>query len=218
MFRFLAQFVSIIGHPLFVVTWALLVLLTIDPFAFGVPSIDSPNAKRLILAVVINTVFIPLVGISLMKGLGFVRSFQMEDKQERTGPYIMTGVFYLWAFKNLLSVGHTPRIFTACVLGATIALFVAFFANIFTKISAHAAGMGGFLTMILIMVFEKGASNPLIELGPFQWSVLFIPVKVFLLAGAVGTARLYLNAHTPADLWRGYAAGVASVLAAYAIV
>ena len=36
-----------------------------------------------------------------------------------------------------------------------------------------------------------------------------------MLAGLVGTARLALGAHTPADLYRGYAAGVGAVVIAY---
>jgi membrane-associated phospholipid phosphatase len=35
-----------------------------------------------------------------------------------------------------------------------------------------------------------------------------------VLAGLVGAARLALGAHTPADLYRGYAAGMAAVLLA----
>ena len=37
---------------------------------------------------------------------------------------------------------------------------------------------------------------------------------IALLAGLVGAARLALGAHVPADLYRGYAAGIAAVLLA----
>ena len=45
------------------------------------------------------------------------------------------------------------------MLGATIALFIAFFINIFSKISAHAVGMGGLVAMVLISIisFSHGA-------------------------------------------------------------
>ena len=40
----------------------------------------------------------------------------------------------------------------------------------------------------------------------------------YLIAGAVGMARLRLGAHEPVDVYRGYAAGFAAVLVAQAIL
>jgi len=214
MNRFFAHFFTVLGLPVFVLTYILLLMISISPFAFGANSLLDKRAMLLIIGVFVSSALIPAIGMMLMKALGFVKTWQMDDKMDRTGPYIMSGVFYLWLFKNLISGGQTPILFTAFVLGATISLFVCFFLNIFTKVSAHAAGMGGMVTMLIMLPFHWNMAGAMAPFFGFMvsWPVL-IAIGV-LLAGAVGTARLALNAHTPADLYRGYLVGIFSVLVA----
>lgn len=217
MFRFLAQLISVIAHPLFILTYVLLLMLLTNPFEFGVSGLGEKRSMELFFGVFFTTALIPSIGVFLMKGLGFVQSLAMEDKQERIGPYILSGVFYLWLFKNLLSGGNTPLLYTVFVLGATISLFLVFFINIFTKISAHASGMGGLVAMILLLIYYW-YGNGMVDFGIFSVSWLVVLIIVVILAGAVGTARLSLEAHTPADLWRGYAVGFAGVFLANMLI
>lgn len=211
MNRIVAHFFSIIGHPVFVLTYVLLLMLSISPYAFAVGNMFEQRSVLLLFAVFVSTVLLPVVGIGMMKSLGMVQTWQLSDKQERIGPFILSGVFYLWLFKNLLSGAQTPILYTAFVLGATISLFVCFFLNIFTKISVHAAGMGGFVSMLILLPFSW---NEATEMVPFMGVYLSWPVLIalaVLLAGAVGTARLALQAHTPTELYRGYVVGAAAV-------
>ncbi|MFN0034404.1 MAG: hypothetical protein ACKVUS_05005 [Saprospiraceae bacterium] len=207
----LARALSYFGHPLLVLTYMLLLMLVINPFAFGAHHIGDERTVILFFYVVSTTFLIPGLGVSLLKPLGLIRSLEMRDKQERIGPYIITGVFYLWMFKNF-STGNVPELYAKFVLGATIGLFFAFFANIFTKISAHATGMGGFVAMALLLAFEwSGAS---LVAGPVLLSPNALLAAVIVLAGLVGSARLSLGAHTQAQLWQGYAAGFGAVMLA----
>lgn len=190
-------------------------MLIINPFAFGAHRMGDQRTVVLLLYVVSTTFLIPGLGVSLLKPLGLVKSLEMRDKQERIGPYIITGIFYLWMFKNFMS-GAVPLLFAKFVLGATIGLFFAFFANIFFKISAHATGMGGFVAMVLLLAFEwSGAS---LDAGPFLLSLNVLLAFVILLAGLVGAARLSLGAHSQAELWQGYAAGFGAVMLANVIL
>jgi hypothetical protein len=210
MNRTLALFLSIIGHPLLIVTYALLIMLIFNPFAFGAHNLFD-NASVLMLIMVFATTFvIPGAGVAIMKPLGLIKSIQMEDKQDRTGPYIITGVFYLWLFKNLLSGGNAPDFLAQFVLGATLGLFLSFFINIFTKISAHAVGMGGLLAGLLLIGKEWGGSVADLHVfnGTLSISLNVIYIGVLIFAGLIGVARLALDAHTPADLYRGYAVGI----------
>lgn len=214
MNRPLAHFFTVLGLPVLVLTYILLLMLSISPFAFGANNMFDQRAMLLVIGVFVSSALIPAIGMVLMKALGFVKTWQMDDKMDRTGPYIMSGVFYLWLFKNLISGGQTPILFTAFVLGATVSLFLCFFLNIFTKVSAHAAGMGGFVTMLVLLPFHW---NEAAEMAPFFGIMLSWPVVIslgVLLAGAVGVARLALKAHTPLDLYRGYLVGIFSVLVA----
>ena len=216
MNKYLAQFISILGHPLLIVSYGLLLLMLLNPYAFGAHDIGDKTAILAFIQVFATTFIIPGVGVAMMKPLGLISSLEMPDKQERTGPYIITGIFYLWMFKNFLSGGQMPLLFTRFVLGATIGLFLAFFINIFSKISAHAVGMGGLVALLVMANGEWGggmASIPLLG-GVLSLSLNAILAGVLLLAGLVGVARLALGAHVPEDLYRGFGVGVMAQLVA----
>lgn len=214
MNKTLARLLSLLFHPLLVLTYALLLLMLINPYAFSVRSVADKRAMMLLLSVFTTSFMLPAFGVALMKPLGLIKTWQMEDKMERTGPYILAGVFYLWLYKNLLSTGQAPDLFATCTLGATIALFLTFFINIFTKISAHAVGMGGLVAMFLLAMKTWG--DGMFDLpalgGVLQLSLNVVLATVIIIAGLVGTARLALGAHESRDLYRGYAVGIAAVL------
>ncbi len=212
----LARILSYLGHPLLVLTYILLLLLAVNPFAFSARSITDHRAMLLLISVFTTTFLLPGFGVAMMKPLGFIQSLEMESKQERIGPYIITGIFYLWLFKNLFSGAQVPSLFAVCVLGATVGLFFAFFINIFTKISAHATGMGGLVAMVLLATVEWSGSGMMIPMfdGSLQISLTILLAFTILFAGLVGSARLALKAHVPEDLYRGYAAGFAAVMLA----
>jgi branched-subunit amino acid transport protein AzlD len=220
MNRNLAQIFSVLGHPMLVLTYVLLLMMAINPYAFGVRHLGEQRAVVLLFSVFSTSFLIPAVGVAMMKPLGLIKSLQMYDKQERIGPYIVTGVFYLWLFKNLLSAGQTPPLLAKFVLGATIGLFLSFFINIFTKISAHAAGMGGLIAMLVILAFNWGNMALGLSLfgGTLEFSLLPVLALAVVAAGLVGTARLALGAHVPADLYRGYAIGIAAVVIAQMVL
>lgn len=219
--RFFAHFFSVVGHPLLVPTYALLLLLLISPFDFGVKGLGDKQAILLLLSVFTTSAFLPGVGIAIMKPLGFVKSLDSPDREDRTGPYIVAGVFYLWLYKNLSSGLYTPPpLFLVCLLGATIALFIAFIVNLFTKISAHATGMGGLVGMMLLTSWEWGGRSVSLPLpsGTLQISMVMALALVILLAGFVGTARLVLKAHVTRDIWQGYLVGFMAVWLAKALL
>ncbi len=211
MNRTLAHFFSVVGHPIFMLTYILLLMMAISPYAFGIGNMFEKRGVLLISAVVISTVFLPAVGISLMKALGMVQTWQLSDKQERIGPFILSGIFYLWLFKNLYSGAQTPILYTSFVLGATISLFLCFFINNFSKISVHTAGMGGLVAMLLLLPFQWNEASEMVPVAGLFLSWPLLIALGILLAGAVGAARLALDAHTPAQVYRGYVAGAAAV-------
>jgi hypothetical protein len=220
MSRFFAHLFSTFGHPMLVPTYALLILMSANPYAFGVHDPGHKKALLLLLYVFTTTALIPGIGIAIMKPLGFVRSLESPDRQERIGPYIITGIFYLWLYQNLKSSGQAPPLYQACVLGATIALFGAFFINIFRKVSAHATGMGGLVGMLVLLSVEWpggtlgfGFFGGLLEIS--QVAALGIGVMI---AGCVGTARLVLRAHIPPEVWQGYIVGLGAMWLAWLVV
>lgn len=212
---FPARFFSLAGHPLLVLSYLLLLMMSANPFAFGVNKMSDQRAVVLIFYVVSTTFLIPALGVSLLKPLGLIKNLTMADKQERIGPYIITGVFYLWMFKNFTS-GAVPPLFAEFALGATIALFLAFFANIFLSISAHTTGMGALLTMLAILSFEWAGQS--VRVGAFTISLNIVLYVCTILAGLVGVSRLSLKNHPPGAIYLGYAAGILAVLLSHVIL
>lgn len=217
MLKIAAKIISLLFHPLMILTYMLVLLLLANPYLFGVSNIAEQQSKELILRVFFSTFFIPAFSVAMLRFLGFVQSLELPEKEERIGPYIITSIFYLWLFRNFLGNSLIPTAYTSFVLGATISLFIAFFINIFSKISAHAVGMGGLVGMVVItmLLFSYGnfeVSLPLI--GVFHLNMVTVLLIVIVLAGLVGTARLVLKAHEPMDLYGGYLIGFASQLIA----
>ena len=212
MLRLLARLISFIFHPLLIVTYMLVLLLLVNPYLFGVSSIGDSASKLLILQIFLSTFFIPGVAVAMLRFTGIISSFEMKNKQERIGPYIITGVFYLWMFRNFLTNPSIPTAFTSFLLGATIGLFFAFFINIFSKISAHAVGVGGLLGMVVItmLLFSYDTFTILSARGTLEVSMSTVLLITIVIAGLVGTARMALEAHEPMDLYGGYLVGFAS--------
>lgn len=191
----------------------LILLLLVNPYLFGVSNIGEQPSKLLILQVFLSTFFIPGFAVAMLRFTGLIKSMEMRDKHERIGPYIITGVFYLWMFKNFESNTQIPTAFASFMLGATISLFLAFLINIFSKISIHAVGMGGLLGMVVITMllfsYDTFTINSTI-LGIVEINMVTVLLLTILIAGAVGTARLLLSAHEPMDLYGGYLVGFAA--------
>jgi len=215
MLSTLYRAISYLGNPLLVLSSVLLLMMVVNPYAFGAHHIGDKRTIVLVFYVLSTTFVIPGLGISLLKPLGLIADLEMQDKQQRTGPYIITGIFYLWAFKNFMG-GAVPMLFAKFVLGATIALFFAFFVNIFFKISAHATGMGALVGMLLLLSFEW--KSEVLGIGSVLLSLNAVLAIAVLFAGLVGTARIALNRHTVAEVLQGYAAGFVAVLLANVIL
>lgn len=216
--RNIAHGVSLAFHPLLIPTYMLVLLLLINPYLFGINSIGEQAGRLTLLLVFLYTFFMPTVCIVVMRFLGMIDSFQMPDKTDRIGPYLLTGLLYLWVFYNFLNTGQVPTAFTAFMLGVVIALFLAFFVNIFSKISAHAVGVGGLVAMVLITLLRFSFpffSLDLGTLGAYNVSVGIVLLLVIFVAGLVGSARLLLNAHEPIDLYGGYLVGFTAQMIAY---
>ena len=218
MFRFLAYFFSIVFHPLLMLTYMLTILLIVNPYLFG-PTITQ-RSDVLVLVVFLSTFLIPAFAVFLMSALGLISSIELKDRQERIGPYIITGVFYLWVFRNLLDNPDMPLAFKIFTLGATIGLFLAFFVNLFSKVSMHATGMGVLLGMVVITMLKFSYENFTLQLGgnTFQMSIHTILLLVIILCGIVGTARLFLGAHDPKDLYGGFVIGFGTQFLALTIL
>ena len=217
MLRVSAHIISFVMHPLFIVGYVLIFLMLANPYIFG---FSGPKSQGLVIISILTiSVMFPLIAIVMMKALGLISSLEMPDKKERIGPLIITGLFYMWLYVNVRNNDNIPSALSFFILGSTIAVFMALTINSFTKISLHSIAAGGFLTGMFFIVFNWSYGYVDIPL-PFlsmewRWSDRMVMIIVFLLSGAIGTARLYLKAHKPDEIYGGYIVGILAQMIAY---
>jgi hypothetical protein len=197
-------------------TYALLLMLWIDPYIFGIK--HWKEGIKFVLVIFFSSALIPAFGLFMLKALKLVKSIELDDKMDRIGPFIIAGIFYLWLLKNLYTNNNFPDLYTAFVLGATISLFTCFVINVLYKISIHAAGIAGLFSMICLLIYTYSPIVQAIPIGSVYVSIYSIGLIGLFTTGVVGTSRLSLKAHTSAEVVWGYVIGVSSVLLGYYLI
>jgi hypothetical protein len=191
--RAVAQFFSTAFHPLLIPTYAFIFLNWVYPYLFF--NLDLINKTRLFVTIFINTFIFPMIALVIMKKLDFISSFNLPDRKERIIPYIAIIAFYFWTYlvvKNLGVGGFINDI----LFGVCISIFLVFFFNGFFKISAHATASGAFVGLTVFLAFHSVYNIELPLMG------------VILVAGMIGTSRLYLSAHNSFEIFSGYLVGL----------
>ena len=200
----LFHFLSVAFHPLLIIIYTLFLYLAVNPYLF--PYSGEREFGAIVLVILFTSVVIPGIAILLMLGTGFISSLQMKERTERIGPLIVTAICYLWLYLNIRTHNAIPIDFGRFVLGALIALFVAFFINNFSKISLHATGMGGLFAGAIYLLASHGESH--LYIGQVVVNNILTIALLCILTGAVLTARLYLKAHNNIDVIGGLLVGI----------
>ncbi len=196
----IARIASVLFHPLFMVTYFTLLILWKSPYAFA-----GMDTRILVGNIVINTVFFPLLAITLLYKLEFIPSLKMENHKDRIGPMMAIIVFYVWTYL-LIKKSGTPLFLSTFLLGVLISIFFSFLVNIFQKLSLHMVGTGGLLAGILFLYIFSN-----IELN-------LILLLTVILCGVVASARMILGAHTLGQVYIGFVVGVIGQMAAFSML
>lgn len=195
----LANFISVVFHPLLLPTYAFLFISWADPYLLA--GIAPENKVKLFVTIFVNTFIFPMLAIFIMKKLKFVNSFLLKSREERIIPYIAISLFYFWCFMVIRKLAIDDFL-TAALLGASLSVFMSFFFNLFFKISLHTVGVGNFIAIGLLLALSSGFN-------------LEIPLMlIIIIAGLVGSARIYLKAHRSGEVYSGYMVGIMGQLIA----
>jgi hypothetical protein len=198
--RFLAHLISIVFHPLFITSYVAAFLIYVDPYAFATDD-DRDRVFRL-ASFIFNTTFIPLFSVLLMRWLGLIESLYLRTGKERIIPYVAAMICYFWAWLVTRNRGDAPDYFVHFMLGSFLAICAAFMINIYVKVSMHTIAMGGALTFFLLQA-----------LSPLDTTGLYFTLSL-LVAGLVGTSRMIVSDHRPAEIYIGYITGAVCQLVA----
>ena len=192
-----AQSISFLFHPLLLPSCAMLLLMNSNPYLF-----NGINDWKLVAIVFLYTAVFPMITILLMVKLNFVKSIFMTERKDRIIPYMAMGFYLFYTYWVVHEKFAVPDIVPQVLLGITIACFAGFFFNLFFKISIHTVGAGFFMSLIVVVSAVS------------SFNMLTLLMIVFLVAGLVGSARMYLKAHLALEVYMGYAVGMASLLVA----
>ncbi len=195
MLKSVAQFFTYLFHPLFVPLYGYSLLL----FSNNYYSLLFPlQIKLLLICIVFSfTCILPVINLFILFKLRLIPSLKLDEGPHRTIPYLITSLFYfgmaymIWSF-------NLPSVFKSLILAGAVSILLTTVINLKWKISAHMVGIGGLTGAAL-------AVSLVLKQNFICWVYTFTGI-----AGLLGFSRLYLKAHSPAQVYAGYALGTAS--------
>jgi membrane-associated phospholipid phosphatase len=193
---------SYLMHPLVLPVCSFLFLTTLP----GYHAIQvAPFREMLLVLVFLFTFLIPVLLMGILRSAGRIRSFQMEERGERTLPYLVTGIAYYLAYRYFLRMG-LPSVYALVLLSATAMILVALIVNLRWKVSIHMMGVGGALGMM------HGLA------GRFPGEMFGPTVVLLVLAGLLAFSRLYLGSHRQGEVYGGFLAGYLLFLVTFSML
>lgn len=192
-----SRILSYILHPLLIPTIAISALL----LQTDLYPIVLPIALKLwfISIIFVFTVVIPASSVFILRKFNAINSIEQKNRAERTVPLLIAGISYM-ALLFFIRPTNMPPVFIYFLYSATFALLTGLLINLVYKISLHTLGWGALSATIISISIRAGM--PLMP---------FILISI-LLSGIAGYARLKQNAHTQAQIYWGYVAGVCVVI------
>lgn len=192
----IAQVISDVFSPIVMPTYMMVIAMWITPLV-----IIPESVRFATMGIVAGlTAILPVTAIFILIKLGKVGDVSISNPNERLLPYAISIVCYLATIIFLRSI-HVPVWLSSFYIGAASAALVAAVITLRWKISAHGSAVGGFAAGLFWM-----AVHHLLLFGPLFWVAGGV-----LLCGLVGTSRLILGRHTPAQVFTGFALGAVSV-------
>jgi hypothetical protein len=196
----LANIVSVVFHPLLMSTWIFFTFFFCCPSVVGVDAL-LPARLYLLGFICAVTFFLPSVLTYYLYRFGYIKDLILSNLLDRRLPYLLTilvyaasSYFFGRTFEPIASMA--PQI--AVILGSiTVSVIITAAVSLRWQISAHGLGIGGALGFIASVYLKNNEDN------------LWLPLSLAIIAtGAVISARLRLNAHTPAQAWAGVCVGL----------
>ncbi len=195
-----AKVISAIFQPLLIPTYGFIILFSLTAF-FSLAI--NPSAKWMIMGIVFLTTFLfPALMILFLLRMGVITSLNLRNRQERVLPFLIAGTFYYLAYYMLKQLQISP-IYNYFMIGTTFVIVVSMLINFFWKISIHMISLGGLLGAFLGLSFVM-----MIDMTPLLILIIFV-------SGMVGFSRLQLKAHTPAQVYSGFIAGLLVMLSLF---
>lgn len=187
----LSYYLSVILHPALMPTFVFwLMMYQLDPLVI----VSSQSRLALLGLIFFGTFVVPTLMLFLLLRAGMIESMSLQHRHERFIPFLITTIFYAFLAFLFFKRVYFDRLLGFVLLGVTVSMFFAAVITRFYKISMHSIGMGGVAGVLMALQLHYGQW--------FDLRAVLLPVLVF--SGLLMSARLYLRAHTPGQVWSGW--------------
>lgn len=158
--------------------------------------IPNPIIKAKIFALFLLTILLPVLLFFLLKSTGRIRSIHLNSSKERIIPLAVYCVILILLMTKVLPSNELiePYYFILGILASTLACLILAFLKF--KASIHMIAIGGVLMFFIALSIH------------FHINIIGSIALIIIIAGAVATSRLHLNAHRPVELVLGFFIGV----------
>lgn len=196
----IAFLIAGIFHPLLLPSYAFAILFFWVDLSASVVTIFPASVEikwRLWILLFIFTFLIPFLCILMFYFTKKIKNLMIQEREERIIPFLFTTLLY-GVFTFLFLTNPVLIRFIAIgviLLGIFLSLLVLTLVTLYWKISAHSIGMSGLVGSCLALQMV------------YQHHLLFLFFILIILTGLVMSARLYVEAHTPSQVWAGAGVG-----------
>ncbi|MCQ2229396.1 MAG: phosphatase PAP2 family protein [Bacteroidales bacterium] len=191
-----AHILSVVFHPMTMPIYAMIYILYFNPLWSLLP---SGYKSITMLYVSFGASILPLLALTAMIYFGMVGNPEMPNKSERVLPLAVSTIFVAMTCYYTHTRVELPLPMTRLIEGMFIMMLIAVIVTPMWKISLHSMGAGAMIAFVCLIGMAS------------RMDFSIEACVVFLLAGLIGWARLYLMSHTPHQLMVGLIVGVVSM-------
>jgi len=190
--------VSYVFMPLLIPLYSMIFLFQLDHFTGRFTHTEQSLAVFKLITLsgtILFTIVLPVIPLYILKKRGQISDFFISKKEQRAVPYFLGFLSYAFWAIFLWYVLRMPLYVVGLGVGSVVSVFLVFLINFKWKISAHMAGIGGFVGGVFGLCFLMG-------INPVWFLILIIFFSIL-----VGLARVELRAHTPSQVLAGFMLG-----------
>lgn len=196
LMKYIAQTLSYALHPMLMPIYLLFFIFNGNTMFVYIPY----NIKLYCYLVTICCLFlIPIASFPLFKYFKLIRSYELNEKQERVYPILVTVVFAFLGFWLLGRIAYT-NIVQQLYLILIILLSTFSVITLRWKMSMHLTAIGAVCGFLLIIGLK------------YPGNLRNIFILMLLLSGILATCRLYLGKHNPLQVYLGFLFGLCLVV------
>ena len=167
MYKKLSNGISWVLHPFLLPLYLIVVLLTLTVFAHY-----PANVKFYLLwVVVLYAMIIPLLALGVLRSLGRISDFKVDNRRERLLPLLVGAVCYVLCAITIAKI-PSAIFLRKFMIAAACCEVLCFVVSFYWKISLHLTAMGAAVALLVVMNVA-GVGNMMVP--PFSVRVHWPP-------------------------------------------